>query len=62
MHACGNWTLEQEGEGRSCSAFMVATGGPMNLNVRLHCHEHDGVNTGGHDQVHRAAIRNQVPA
>ena len=57
-HTCGNRTLEQEGEGKSCSACKkAATDGP-NLNVRLYCHEHDGVNTGGHDQVTRAAISN----
>ena len=29
------------------------------LTVRVYNHKHDGVNTGGHDQVHRAAISNQ---
>ena len=44
--------------GRSCSACKKASTGGPDLNVRLHCHEHDGVNNGGHDQVPRAAISN----
>ena len=40
----------------SCSACQkAATGGP-NLHVRLYGDEHSGVNKGGHDQVHCAAI------
>ena len=32
-HACGNRSLEQEGEGRSCSACQKAATGSPNLNV-----------------------------
>ena len=49
------------GRGNDCSASLQgeeAAGLPC-LTMLVYGHEHDGVNTGGHDQVHRAATNQQ---
>ena len=58
MHAC-MYIQERKANGKAREATAAPYGGRGLPGPDLTCdHEHTGVNTGGHDQVPRAAISN----